>query len=169
MACKARRNMVYCRHASVAELADAPDLGSGIVRCAGSIPVARTRKKRLLRQSLFLGDVCPIVGAKSALLRCFYFACGRKNTIRPLPCSSSSAKSHAPLTGSVASALATVRCRYQLFAVVPAAHGRTNIASWRHRRNIYPFSIRPRSGHRFFTLHYYIFTTKNRPPILNEE
>lgn len=29
--------------AGVAELADAPDLGSGIFRCAGSTPVARTK------------------------------------------------------------------------------------------------------------------------------
>ena len=31
--------------AGMAELADAPDLGSGIFRCAGSSPVTRTRKR----------------------------------------------------------------------------------------------------------------------------
>ena len=30
------------RHAGMAELADAPDLGSGVLRRAGSIPVTRT-------------------------------------------------------------------------------------------------------------------------------
>ena len=32
-------------HAGVAELADAPDLGSGIVRCEGSSPFARKKRK----------------------------------------------------------------------------------------------------------------------------
>ncbi len=31
------------KYAGVAELADAPDLGSGIHRCAGSSPVTRTK------------------------------------------------------------------------------------------------------------------------------
>jgi hypothetical protein len=38
--------------AGVAELADAPDLGSGIERCAGSIPVARTNSTRATKQIL---------------------------------------------------------------------------------------------------------------------
>jgi hypothetical protein len=33
----------FFRHAEVAELVDALDLGSSAVRCAGSIPVFRTR------------------------------------------------------------------------------------------------------------------------------
>ena len=39
-----------------------------------------------------------------------------KKVIRPLPCFSSFAKSHARLVCSVVNALATTRCRYQLFA-----------------------------------------------------
>ena len=35
------------RFAGMAELADAPDLGSGSSQSAGSIPVARTTKKGL--------------------------------------------------------------------------------------------------------------------------
>ena len=37
-------SIIRTRYAGVAELADAPDLGSGIFRCAGSIPVTRTKK-----------------------------------------------------------------------------------------------------------------------------
>ena len=36
---------VQTEYAGVAELADAPDLGSGIHRCAGSSPVTRKREK----------------------------------------------------------------------------------------------------------------------------
>ena len=42
--------------------------------------------------------------------------CGARD-IRPLPCVSFSAKSHAPLACSFVNALTTARCRYQLFAV----------------------------------------------------
>ena len=47
-----------------------------------------------------------------------FFACGRKEAIRPLPCSSFSAKGHARLACSVASALATAHSRYHPFAGV---------------------------------------------------
>ena len=73
-----------------------------LARAIGSYPVGH----------LFESDRRYHVGAKYALLR-FSFA---KKNIRPLPCSSFSAKSHARLTCSVASALATAHCRYQLFA-----------------------------------------------------
>ena len=53
------------------------------------------------------------VGAKSALLRLIFFA---KISRPPAPLLLLFAKSHARLTCSVASALTTVRCRYQLFA-----------------------------------------------------
>ena len=53
--------------------------------------------------------------AKSAWLRRF-FCIGRKSAIRPLPCSHLSAKRPARLACSVASALPTAHCRYQLFA-----------------------------------------------------
>ena len=39
--------------AGVAELADAPDLGSGINRCGGSSPFARTTSERILLRSDF--------------------------------------------------------------------------------------------------------------------
>ena len=35
---------IYYKYAGVAELADALDLGSSVLRCAGSTPVTRTRK-----------------------------------------------------------------------------------------------------------------------------
>ena len=35
------RGIFFCIYADMAELADAPDLGSGILRCAGSSPVIR--------------------------------------------------------------------------------------------------------------------------------
>ena len=41
------------KYADVAELADAPDLGSGIFRCAGSIPVIRTKNPCSLEQGFF--------------------------------------------------------------------------------------------------------------------
>lgn len=51
--------------------------------------------------------------------------------MHPLPCSSSFAKSHARLACSVASALTTARCRYQLLARCRPAGG-----VFRHRKNI---------------------------------
>ena len=36
-------------HADMAELADAPDLGSGAARRAGSIPVIRTKQRHVSR------------------------------------------------------------------------------------------------------------------------
>ena len=44
----------YFKYAGVAELADAPDLGSGIFRCAGSTPVARTNTKSAPSGALFV-------------------------------------------------------------------------------------------------------------------
>ena len=53
--------------APVAELADAPDLGSGILRCAGSIPVRRTKAKAR-SEVLRLGFFCA-VGVRWDFLR----------------------------------------------------------------------------------------------------
>ena len=39
-------------HAGVAELADAPDLGSGVNRCAGSSPVTRTKAKGYIKDDV---------------------------------------------------------------------------------------------------------------------
>ena len=47
-----------------------------------------------------------------------FFACGRKEAIRPLPCSSFSAKGHARLACSAQNALATAHSRYHPFAGV---------------------------------------------------
>lgn len=49
-----RHNKAIYAYGRVAELADAPDLGSGTARCAGSIPVTPTEK--LYRTSLRVFD-----------------------------------------------------------------------------------------------------------------
>jgi hypothetical protein len=43
-----------CSHAKVAELADAPDLGSGAARRGGSSPPFRTKMSRLNRNEHFM-------------------------------------------------------------------------------------------------------------------
>ena len=58
----------------------------------------------------------PTTSEQSPLCSDFFFAYGKKEVIRPLPCSSFSAKGHARLACSVASALTTVRGRYHPFA-----------------------------------------------------
>ena len=64
----------------------------------GSTPVSRTTPEQ------------------SPLCSGFFFACGKKEVIRPLPCPSFSAKGHARLACSVVNALATARCRHHPFA-----------------------------------------------------
>ncbi len=58
----------------------------------------------------------PTTSEQSPLCSDFFLAYGKKEVIRPLPCSSFSAKGHARLACSVASALTTARGRYHPFA-----------------------------------------------------
>ena len=60
----------------------------------------------------------PATSEQSPLCSGFFFAFGEKEAIRPLPCSSFSAKGHARLACSVVNALATAHSRYHPFAGV---------------------------------------------------
>ncbi len=79
--------------AGVAELADAPDLGSGGNPVQVQVLSPAPRRSKVRFASTFL---C-------------------KKVIRPLPCFSFFTKNHARLVCSVVNAFTTTRCRYQLF------------------------------------------------------
>ena len=77
-----------------------------------------------------------------------FFACGRKEAIRPLPCSSFSAKGHARLACSVVNALATAHSRCHPFAGVAI---QTNRLPQKGHRKV-PFSFGAKAGRVCFAL-----------------
>ena len=77
---------------------------NGVQEAGGSNPLTQTTASE---QSPLCSDVFFASG------RCI---CRKKAAAAPLPCSSFSAKGHARLACSLASALTTARCRYQPFA-----------------------------------------------------
>ena len=72
------------------------------------------------------------VGAKSALLRRFFFAFGRKNTIRPLPCSSSPQKALRLFGGPVFAFWGDVCPIGQMMSASPNDVGFANNVCLRH-------------------------------------
>ena len=100
---------------------------NGVQEAGGSNPLTQTTASE---QS----PLCS--GVFFAFGRCI---CRKKAAAAPLPCSSFSAKGHARLACSLASALTTARCRYQPFAAAaPCGAGDGAGACTPHRKNAPP-------------------------------
>ena len=95
---RAKLNYNNC-YAGVAELADAPALGAGVLDVQVQVLSPAPRRRKL---HIACGD----------------FLCYAKNHLALTTLLLLSAKSHARLTCSVASAFTTVCFRYQLFAAI---------------------------------------------------